>query len=174
MPAEPGRNTARGRRSRPALAGCAVVLALLCSVRPAAADGRRTVEESGVRYVIVDGRSVPNPLTGRPGDPARGRRWFVDRSLGNCLACHAVSALSAEEPDHGDIGPALDGVASRSGPGELRLRVVDARALDPRSVMPAYFRSKGLTGVARKHRGRTILTAEQVEDVVAFLGTLRD
>lgn len=149
-----------------------VALAASAPALAAVAD-EATVTESGLTYLVVDGTEIPEPLTGAPGDPERGREVFVDRGLGNCLGCHAVSRL-ADEPFHGDVGPPLDGVGDRRSAGELRLQVVDPKALNPDSVMPAFFKTAGLVGVADKYEGETILTAEQVEDVVAFLGTLKE
>lgn len=119
--------------------------------------------------VVVD--AMPSSLTGVPGDPARGRAVVVNRQLGHCLLCHALPI--AEERFQGDLGPDLAGVADRLSVGQIRLRVVDATRLNPRSVMPPYHRTDGLLRVAAEYRGRPVLTAEQVEDVVAFLATLR-
>jgi sulfur-oxidizing protein SoxX len=104
--------------------------------------------------------AMPEPLAGARGDPAR-----------LCLLCH--SGPFPEERFQGAIGPALDGVGARVPEGELRLRLVDPAKFNPQSIMPAYFRSDGLTRVAASYRGKPLLDAQQVEDVVAFLGTLR-
>jgi sulfur-oxidizing protein SoxX len=95
----------------------------------------------------------------------------VNRQVGLCLLCH--SGPFPEERFQGAIGPALDGVGARVPEGELRLRLVDPAKFNPQSIMPAYFRSDGLTRVAASYRGKPLLDAQQVEDVVAFLGTLR-
>jgi sulfur-oxidizing protein SoxX len=124
-------------------------------------------------YEIVDEISIPQPLTGAPGDPDKGRETFLDRKLGNCLGCHAVSELAAE-PFHGEVGPPLDGVADRYEEGELRLRVVNAKALNPDTIMPGFYAVDGLHRVTAEFAGKPILTAEQVEDVVAYLMTLKD
>jgi sulfur-oxidizing protein SoxX len=74
---------------------------------------------------------------------------------------------------HGSIGPALDGVGARYSAGELRLRLVDPKALNSDTIMPAYHRVEGLQRVHERYRGKPILTAQQIEDVVAYLLTLR-
>ena len=116
--------------------------------------------------------SLPAPLAARPGDPALGRAIVADRSRGLCLLCHA--APIAEERFQGNLAPTLAGVGGRLTPGQLRLRLVDSRRLNPETIMPPYFATEGLTGVAGAWRGRTILQAEEIEDVVAYLVTLRD
>jgi L-cysteine S-thiosulfotransferase len=126
--------------------------------------------EDVVAYEIVDGTSIPVPLTGEPGDAARGRAVVAQRQQGNCLACHEIPAL-ADEPLHGTVGPSLAGVARRYDEAELRLRIVDPKQINPDTVMPAFYRRDGLYRVAQEFQGKTILTAQQVEDVLAFLLT---
>ncbi len=147
-------------------------LAVSAVIGGSAIAAERQVTEQGITYTIVDEQAIPESLTGKPGDPEKGRKVFVNRKLGNCLACHQVSAL-ADEPYHGNVGPSLDGVASRLSEGEMRLRIVDPKVVNPDTIMPAFFRSTGLHDVLEKFRGKTILTAEQVEDVIAFLKTLK-
>jgi sulfur-oxidizing protein SoxX len=120
---------------------------------------------------IVDD-SIPASLTGRPGDAARGRAIVANRSVGLCLLCH--SGPIAEERFQGDIAPSLAGAGSRWSEAQLRLRIVDGTRLNPDTIMPAYYRTGGLQRVARAFDGKTILSAEQVEDVVAYLVTLKD
>lgn len=122
--------------------------------------------------VQIEAGGIPASLTGRPGDPQQGRAVIVDQQLGNCLACHAITALKSE-PYHGNFGPRLDGVANRLSEAQLRLRVVDPTKINPNTLMPPFYRVDGLTDVLRQFRGRPILTAAQVEDVVAFLETLK-
>jgi sulfur-oxidizing protein SoxX len=122
-------------------------------------------------YTIV-GDAIPSSLTGAPGDPARGKAIVASRQTGLCLLCH--SAPLPEEKFQGTIGPDLKGAGSRSTEGQLRLRIVDPRRFNADTIMPAYYRQDGLEQVAPAFRGRTVLTAEQIEDVVAFLMTLRD
>lgn len=116
--------------------------------------------------------ALPGSLTGVPGDPARGRAIVVDRQVGLCLLCH--HGPFPEERLQGDLAPDLGGAGRRWSEGQLRLRLVDPRRFNPATIMPAYRRTEGLVRVAPAYRGRPLLSAEQVEDVVAFLTTLRD
>jgi sulfur-oxidizing protein SoxX len=118
------------------------------------------------------GDGVMTPLTDQPGDPARGQAIVLDPARGNCLICHPMPIAAAEF--QGDVGPDLAGVGSRYDAGELRLRVADPKRLNPASVMPAYHRADGLHRVLKAYRGRPILTAQEVEDVVAYLLTLKE
>ena len=118
--------------------------------------------------IVADG--IPISLTGRSGDPVEGRKVVEDRKLGNCLSCHAFP-FAAEDP--GNIGPDLHGVGARLNPAELRLRVVNMKVLDPQTIMPAYYRVAGLRDVGKAFGGKPILTAQQVEDVVAFLASTK-
>jgi sulfur-oxidizing protein SoxX len=111
------------------------------------------------------------PLTDVPGDPARGLAIVRDATNATCLICHAMPI--PQEPNHGNLGPPLEGVGDRYTQGELRLRVVDAKVLNPDTIMPAYFRSEGLYRVDAPYAGKTIYTAQEIEDVVAYLMTLK-
>ncbi len=122
-----------------------------------------------VHYRIVNG-AIPEPLSGQPGDPDRGRRIILDRDAGDCIVCHAMPLPQREF--HGTVGPPLDGVGSRYTADQLRLRIVDPKAVNPQTVMPAYYKAEGLYRVLERYRGQPILTAQQVEDVVAYLLTL--
>lgn len=122
-----------------------------------------------VPFRIVDG-AIPEPLTSTPGDPARGRALALDRSKGNCITCHNMPVNADFQ---GDLGPPLAGVATRWTPGELRLRIVDSKQVNPDSNMPSYYRLEGLNAVRRDWAGRTMLTAQEVEDILAYLLTLR-
>lgn len=124
-----------------------------------------------VKYKVVD-YGIPKSLTGKAGDPAAGEKAFVNRKLGNCLACHQVTKLSAH-PFHGEIGPSLDGVAERYEEPQLRLQVVNAKEINPDTIMPGFYRTEGLHLVMDKFKGKPILTAQEVEDVVAYLKTLK-
>ncbi|MGI9509233.1 MAG: sulfur oxidation c-type cytochrome SoxX [Geminicoccaceae bacterium] len=126
-----------------------------------------------VSYEIVDDQAIEMSLTGAPGDPDKGREAFINRKLGNCLGCHAVTELDAE-PFHGEVGPPLDGIGDIYDEGELRLRVVNAKIANPDTIMPGFYVSEDLHRVAEKFEGKTILTAEQVEDIVAYLVTLKE
>ncbi|MEC9342529.1 MAG: sulfur oxidation c-type cytochrome SoxX [Pseudomonadota bacterium] len=113
-------------------------------------------------------------LTGMPGDPGKGASIFKDRKLGNCLACHANEAMSGEL-FHGEVGPPLDGVADRWSEAELRAIVTDSKkALSDETVMPGFYSLELGKNVADSFVGKTILTAQQVEDVVAYLATLKE
>ena len=115
--------------------------------------------------------SMPS-LTGKPGDAVRGRAIVANRSVGLCLLCH--SGPIPEERFQGNLAPNLAGAGSRATPDQLRLRLVDPARLNPDTIMPAYYRVDGLTRVARTFQGKTLLTADQIEDVVAYLASLRD
>ena len=119
-----------------------------------------------------DGDALPASLTGAKGDPARGRSIVVNRQTGLCLLCH--SGPFQEARFQGNLATDLRGVGGRLSEGQLRLRMVDSSQVNPASIMPAYYRTEGLTRVASAYQGKPILTAEQIEDVVAFLATLRD
>ncbi len=142
-----------------ALAGAALLPAFA-----AAADGL-------VGYTVVGGNEIRESLTGKPGNPDMGRKIAADRGLGNCLACHVTPI---KEEFQGDVGPELKGVAGRLKESEIRLRVVDARIVNPQTAMPAYYRVDGLYKVRKDLAGKPILSAEQIEDVVAYLMTLRE
>jgi sulfur-oxidizing protein SoxX len=122
-------------------------------------------------FTVVDD-AIPASLTGAAGDPARGRAIVVDRRVGACLLCH--TGPFAEEKFQGTLAPDLSGAGSRWSEGQLRLRLVDPTRLMPDTIMPAYHRMAGLTRVGLTWLGKPILTAEQIEDVLAFLVTLRD
>jgi sulfur-oxidizing protein SoxX len=122
-------------------------------------------------YVII-GDAIPASLTGAKGDAGRGRAIVTTRQIGLCLLCH--SGPFPEERFQGDLAPGLRGVGARWSEGQLRLRIVDARKLNPDTIMPPYYVVNGLNRVAPSFRGKPIMTAEQIEDVVAFLTTLRE
>jgi sulfur-oxidizing protein SoxX len=138
------------------------VLALCCAPAYAQEDLRP--------YQIV-GNAIPDSLTGKPGDPERGRAIVVKRES-TCLLCH--SGPFPEQRFQGDLSPNLKGVGSRWSEGELRLRLVDPARLNPATIMPSYYRIDGLHRVAQNYRGKPVLTAEQIEDVVSYLKTLKD
>ena len=115
--------------------------------------------------------AIPSSLTGAAGDPAAGKKIVLDRHVGLCLLCH--SGPFPEERFQGDLAPSLAGVGARLSAGQIRLRIVDASRVNPQTIMPAYFRTEGLTRVAPAQRGKTVLSAQQIEDVVAFLVMLK-
>ena len=133
--------------------------------------GASAQAEELVKYEIAGGERIDKSLTGQPGDPANGRKLAIDRKLGNCLACHVLPI--AEQPFHGDVGPDLSETGGNLSEGELRLRVVDSKVLNPDSIMPAFYRNAGFERVLKNFQGKTMLSAQQVEDVVAYLMTLK-
>jgi L-cysteine S-thiosulfotransferase len=124
-----------------------------------------------VPYTVL-GDAIPASLTGTDGDPVSGRAIVLDRRLGACLLCH--TGPFPEVKLQGTLAPNLSGAGLRWTAGQLRLRLVDPARLNPGTIMPAYYRVEGLTRVGNSWRGKPILTAQQIEDVVAFLSTLRD
>jgi sulfur-oxidizing protein SoxX len=122
-------------------------------------------------YQIV-GDAIPDSLTGAKGDAGRGRAIVLNRQVGLCLLCH--SGPYPEEKFQGNLAPDLKGAGSRWSEGQLRLRIVDASRLYPETIMPPYYRVDGLVRVAPAFAGKPILTAEQIEDVVSYLVTLRE
>jgi L-cysteine S-thiosulfotransferase len=112
---------------------------------------------------------IPASLTGAKGDPARGRAIVANRQVGLCLLCH--SGPFPEERFQGNLAPDLRN-AGRLGEAQLRARLVDPARFNPQTIMPSYYRTEG-TRVAPGFRGKPVLSAEQVEDVVAFLATLK-
>ena len=138
----------------------AAVLGLPCV---ASAQGLRT-------YVVV-GDAIPESLTGAPGDAARGRALVLERTS-TCILCH--SGPFPEVKFQGDLAPSLAGAGGRWSQGQLRLRLVDAISLNPATIMPSYYRLEGLVRVGAAWRGKPILSAEQIEDMVAYLTSLRE
>ena len=124
-----------------------------------------------LRSYAVTGDAIPRSLTGMAGDVARGRALVVERSS-TCILCH--SGPFPEQKFQGDLAPDLSGSGSRSSEGQLRLRLVDASRLNAATIMPSYYRVDGLDRVGTLWRGKPILSAEQIEDIVAYLITLRE
>ena len=121
-------------------------------------------------YAIV-GDAIPQSLTGTAGDATRGRALVVERSS-TCILCH--SGPFPEQKFQGDLAPDLSGSGSRASEGQLRLRLVDASRLNAATIMPSYYRVDGLDRVGTLWRGKPILSAEQIEDIVAYLVSLRE
>ena len=124
----------------------------------------------GLAPYRVDGDAIEAPIAGARGDAAKGREIVLGRES-NCLLCH--TAPDAGGRPMGNIAPPLAGVGGRFSAGQLRLRIVDSSRTNPQTPMPAYYRVDGLHGVAAAFRGKPILSAQEIEDVVAYLGTLK-
>jgi sulfur-oxidizing protein SoxX len=121
---------------------------------------------------IIDGM-VKQSLTGKPGDAKAGRKYFSNKKLGNCLACHANKEMS-DQAFHGEIGPTLDGVAERWKPEQLRAILVNSKAVfGKETVMPGFYSLDVGENVRKDLVGKTILTADQIEGIVAYLSSLK-
>jgi len=136
----------------------------------APATGVAAAESALVPYTIVSD-AIPASLTGAKGDPQSGRAIVANRNKGLCLLCH--SGPFPEDRFQGNIAPDLSGAASRWSEGQLRLRIVDASKLNPDTIMPPFYRVDGLTRVAPGFRDKPVLSAVEIEDVVAYLMTLK-
>ena len=139
-----------------------MAIAAAALAAPARADALRA-------YAVVDD-AIPVSLTGAPGDVSRGRAIVADRQ-NTCVLCHAGPFADANFK--GDLAPDLTGTGNRWSEGQLRLRLVDASRLNPATIMPSYYKVDGLVRVSPTWQGRPILSAEQIEDAVAYLTTLR-
>jgi L-cysteine S-thiosulfotransferase len=129
------------------------------------------VKGGELRTYTVSGDAIGQSLTGAAGDPARGRALVLERAS-TCILCH--SGPFPEEKFQGDLAPNLAGSGNRWSEGQLRLRLVDASRFNPATIMPSYYRVEGLERVGPAWRGKPILSAEQIEDIVAYLATLRE
>lgn len=119
----------------------------------------------------VTGDAISEPLSGQRGDAARGRAIAFDPERGNCTICHPAPGGDART--QGNVAPTLAGVAGRLAEGQIRLRLVDATRLNPQTIMPPYYRVENLHRVGEQWRGRPVLQAREIEDIVAFLMTLK-
>ncbi len=151
-----------------------LTVSLICATMSASAA---EIAPTDVKF--TDG-AIAESLTGVAGDPIAGREVLGNRSLGNCVACHQVTDLS-DVPFHGEIGPMLDGAGSRWSEAELRGIVANAKMMFPESLMPSFYRTDGYTRPGNAFTGEAadstfgpLLTAQQVEDVVAYLATLKE
>jgi sulfur-oxidizing protein SoxX len=124
-----------------------------------------------VPYKIENG-AIAQSLTGIKGDPAKGRAIVVERQKGLCLLCH--SGPFPEERFQGDLAPSLAGTGSRMSEGEIRLRMVDSTKVNEKTIMPPYYKTEGLERVAANYKAKTLLNAQEIEDVIAFLVSLKD
>jgi sulfur-oxidizing protein SoxX len=128
--------------------------------------------EGLVKYTVDTKKmEIADSLTGKPGDPENGKAVAIDRRKGNCLACHQMPI--PEQAFHGAIAPPLMGVGARYTPAQLRLRVVDAKMFNPRTIMPGFYKVDGIHRPLEKFEGKPILSAQEVEDVIAYLETIK-
>ncbi|KIN61051.1 Monoheme cytochrome c SoxX [Sulfitobacter noctilucae] len=146
----------------------------------AASGFAATAEEIAPTNVSFDDGSVSTSLTGVPGDPAAGRAIVGDKGQGNCVACHQATDL-AEVPFQGEIGPMLDGAGDRWSEAELRGIIVNAKVMFEDSMMPSFYKTEGFIRPGKAYTGKAaddtfgpLLSAQQVEDVVAYLTTLKE
>lgn len=121
---------------------------------------------------VVSGGVVAAPLGGLAGSAERGGRIVRNRETANCLICHTIP--DPTEAFMGEVGPPLAGVGARLAPGQIRLRLIDPTLANPDAVMPAYHRTAGLVHVDARWRGRPVLSAQDIEDVVAYLSALKE
>ena len=149
----------------PAIQILGACLAAMAAALPGAAS------TAALRTYAIVGDAIPQSLTGEPGDVTRGRALVVDRA-NTCILCH--NGPFPEAKFQGDLAPGLGGAGGRWSEGQLRLRLVDASRLNPATIMPSYYRVDGLDRVGPAWRDKPILSAEQIEDMVAYLASLRE
>lgn len=121
--------------------------------------------------VQVSGDAITAPLEGKSGDPDRGREIFSSRALGHCVLCHAIDGLDVDF--QGDVGPALTNLGDRLTAEQIRMRIAGAQNIWPETVMPSYYRVDGLNRVGSEYKGKPALSAQQIEDLVAYLSSLK-
>ena len=140
-----------------------LLIALLC-VPPALAQQEYRIDGDGIAQALAP-----------DGDATRGRQLVAARDPANCILCHGAPGALREAGVRfsGDLAPPLDGAGARWTPAQLRLRLVDSARLNPQTIMPAYYRTEGLTEVATAYRGKPILSAREIEDLIAYLSTLK-
>ena len=139
----------------------------ICSL--VAACGQDITDGMGALDIVGD--TIPTSLSGQPGNPERGRAVFSEREQGHCVICHQVEGLGV--PFQGNVGPDLSGIGANLSASQLRLRIADMSEVTPDTIMPSYYRIEGLHQVAEQKRGSTILEAQQIEDLIAYLTTLQ-
>jgi len=135
-------------------------------------SGAAFAQTAAIDVMFEDG-AVAKSLTGVAGDAANGRKVFASRKKGNCLACHQNADLS-EQLFHGEVGPSLDGAGDRWSEAELRGLLTNSKNTFEDTIMPAFFRTTGFNRNQEKFDGKTILSAQEVEDVLAYLQTLTE
>jgi sulfur-oxidizing protein SoxX len=156
--------TASAAATRRALAA-ALALALAASI---AASAEERIS-AAMAPVLVSGDRIPQPLGRLNGNAERGHALMVERAAANCLNCHAVPGL----PVAGNVGPSLAGIGARLSAAQLRLRIADIQRVKADAVMPSYYRTDGLDRAASEYRSKPVLDAQQVEDLIAYLETLK-
>ncbi|SPH21499.1 hypothetical protein ASD8599_02251 [Ascidiaceihabitans donghaensis] len=144
-----------------------------------AATGLHAEEVLPTNVAFNDG-AVEQSLSGVAGDAANGRIIVGDKGQGNCVACHQVADL-ADVPFQGEIGPALDGAGERWSEAELRGIVANAKIMFEDSMMPSFYKTEGFIRPGNAYTGKAaddtfgpLLSAQQIEDVVAYLATLKE
>lgn len=150
-----------------------IIIYLLAALAPVTgmANDTAMLPEDYCKWEVVD-YAIEKQLCGLSGDARRGKKIVSDGHLGNCLACHQLPIQGIEA--YGTIGPSLQGIASRYTEAQIRIRIVDTRNINPMSIMPGFYRDPRLINRPGKpYRGKTFLTAQQVEDVIAYLVTLK-
>jgi sulfur-oxidizing protein SoxX len=146
------------------------VVATAVAFGPAMTMAAGAPDVPAVPYMIA-GDGIAAPLAGAAvGDAVRGRAIVANRQVGLCLLCH--TGPIPEERFQGNLAPDLQGAGRRWSSAQLRLRMVDASHFNPATIMPSYYKTDGLNRVAAGFQGKTILSAQQIEDVVAWLQTL--
>lgn len=157
------------REIKPALSLMTSAFILLLFISPANADPQK-----GAKFYPwkIENYAINKPIAGFNGNADRGREIVIDKDKGNCLACHTLPV--AEEKFHGTVGPALQGIASRLTEGQIRLRVADEQKINPMTIMPGFYKNpKENNRVADAYWGKPVLTAQETEDVIAYLMTLK-
>ncbi|MBM3555743.1 MAG: sulfur oxidation c-type cytochrome SoxX [Alphaproteobacteria bacterium] len=158
------------------LSGALILTLGACAGGDAAKDPAkldRVVQEKGLlAYVVHDDHEIKASLTGKEGVAAKGRVVAITGAQGNCVGCHALPDAETTFRQ-GDIGPPLNGIASRMTPAEIRLRIVNPKIVNAATMMPAYYRVEGFHRVAKNRENQSILNPEQIEDLIAFLMTLK-
>lgn len=155
------------KKANSLIAGCAAALMTIMT-------GSALADATNPDKVKFDDNQVKASLTGKKGNAADGKKWFANRKLGNCLACH-VNKDMANQPFHGEIGPPIDGVADRHSENELRAILVNSKAvLGEDTIMPGFYKLKTGARTNKKFKGKTILSGQQVEDIIAYLLTLKE
>lgn len=163
----------RRRDGKAAIALSLAALSPATAFVTASANAGALAAIAAVPALVMAGDGIPQPLPGAaPGDAARGRAIVANRQVGLCLLCH--TGPIPEERFQGNLATDLRGAGQRWTSAQLRLRIADASRVNPDTIMPSYYKTEGLSRVAATHQGTTILTAQQIEDVVAWLQTLKD